>query len=128
MSQMMGWIENRPNKFLNQNFVRQGLPAKCKTQRFRFISLICGMINPESTTFGILTPYPTFSSGMEIVTTLPRASRADAVPCPLQPCYFDKWDFFADIWDCQYAMGFPVCIFMYLGVSLHIFLPIFPIS
>ena len=21
-SQMMGWIENRPNKFLNQNFVR----------------------------------------------------------------------------------------------------------
>jgi len=75
MSQMMGWIENRPNKFLNQNFVPQGLPAKCKTQRFRFISLICGMINPESTTFGVLTPYPTFSSGMEIVTTLPRASR-----------------------------------------------------
>ena len=39
-SQMMGWIENRPNKFLNQNFVRQGLPAKSKTRRFRFISLI----------------------------------------------------------------------------------------
>ena len=38
-SQMMGWIENRPNKFLNQNFVRQGLPAKSKTRRFRFISL-----------------------------------------------------------------------------------------
>ena len=38
-SQMMGWIENRPNKFLNRNFVRQGLPAKCKTRRFRFISL-----------------------------------------------------------------------------------------
>ena len=40
-SQMMGWIKNRPNKFLNQNFVRQGLPAKCKSLRFRFISLIC---------------------------------------------------------------------------------------
>ena len=39
-SQMMGWIENRPNKFLNQNFVRQGLPAKSKSVRFRFISLI----------------------------------------------------------------------------------------
>jgi hypothetical protein len=36
----MGWIENRPNKFLNQNFVRQGLSAKCKTGHFRFISLI----------------------------------------------------------------------------------------
>jgi hypothetical protein len=23
---------NRPNKFLNKNFVRQGLPAKCKTR------------------------------------------------------------------------------------------------
>ncbi len=32
------------------------------------------MINPERTTFGALT-YPTFSSGMEIVTTQPRASR-----------------------------------------------------
>jgi hypothetical protein len=39
-SQMMGWIENRPNKFLNQNFVLQGLPAKSKSVRFRFISLI----------------------------------------------------------------------------------------
>jgi hypothetical protein len=38
-SQMMGWIENRPNKFLNQNFVRQGLPAKSKTRRFRLASL-----------------------------------------------------------------------------------------
>jgi hypothetical protein len=38
-SQMMGWIENRPNKFLNQNFVRHGLPAKSKSVRFRFISL-----------------------------------------------------------------------------------------
>jgi len=55
-------------------------------------------------------------------------STSEAAPCPLQPYYFDKWDFFADIWDCQYAMGFPVCIFMYLGVSLHNFLPIFPIS
>jgi hypothetical protein len=39
-SRMMGWIEIRPNKFLNQNFVRQGSPAKCKTRRFRYISLI----------------------------------------------------------------------------------------
>jgi len=46
---------------------------------------------------------------------------SEAAPCPLQPCYFDKWDLFADIWDCQFAMGFPVCIFMYLGVSLIIF-------
>ena len=53
---------------------------------------------------------------------------SEAAPCPLQPCYFDKWDFFADMWDCHYAVGFPVCIFMYLGVSLHNFLPIFPIS
>jgi hypothetical protein len=36
---IMGWIENRPNKFLNQNFVRQGLPAKSKSVSFRFISL-----------------------------------------------------------------------------------------
>jgi hypothetical protein len=35
-SQMMGWIEKRPNNFLNQNFVRQGLPAKSKSVRFRF--------------------------------------------------------------------------------------------
>jgi len=35
------------------------------------------------------------------------ADTSEAAPCPLQPCYFDKWDFFADIWDCQYAMGFP---------------------
>ena len=53
---------------------------------------------------------------------------SEAAPCPLQPCYFDKWDLFADTWDCQYAMGFPVCIFKYLGVSLHNFIPIFPIS
>jgi len=46
-SQMMGWIENRPNKFLNQNFVRQGLPAKCKTRRFRYISLIFGIYYSE---------------------------------------------------------------------------------
>jgi hypothetical protein len=41
--------------------------------------------------------------------------------CPLQPCYFAKWDIFADTSDCQYAMGFPVCI-------LDNFLPILPIS
>ena len=39
MSQMMGWIENRPNKFLNQNFVRHGIPAKSKSVRFRLNSL-----------------------------------------------------------------------------------------
>jgi hypothetical protein len=38
MSQMMGWIENRPNKFLNQNFVRHGIPAKSKSVRFRLNS------------------------------------------------------------------------------------------
>jgi len=38
---------------------------------------------------------------------------SEAAPCPLQPCYFDKWDLFADTWDCQYAMGFPVCIFKF---------------
>ena len=53
---------------------------------------------------------------------------SEAAPCSLQPCYFDKWDLFADTWDCQYAMGFPLCIFKYLGESLHNFLPIFPIS
>jgi hypothetical protein len=46
---------------------------------------------------------------------------SEAAPCPLQPCYFDKWDFFADTWDCQCAMGLPVCIFNNL-------FPIFPIS
>jgi hypothetical protein len=35
----MGWIEKRPNKFLTQNVVRQGLPAKSLSVRFRFISL-----------------------------------------------------------------------------------------
>ena len=100
MSQMMGWIENRPNKFLNQNFVRQGLPAKCKTRRFRFISLICGMINPESTKFGILTPYPTFSSGMEIVTTLPRASR----PLSLSDLYCQALKDARDCWYLQYQV------------------------
>jgi hypothetical protein len=39
---------------------------------------ICGTINPESTTFGALT-YPTFSSGMEIVISQPRASRPGAL-------------------------------------------------
>jgi hypothetical protein len=46
---------------------------------------------------------------------------SEAAPCPLQPCYFDKWDIFADTWDCQYAMGLPLCIFNNL-------LLIFPIS
>jgi len=39
---------------------------------------ICGMINPDSTTFGTIA-YPTFSSGMEIVLGQPRASRAGAL-------------------------------------------------
>ena len=47
-SQMMSWIEYRPNKFLNQNFVRQGLPAKCKIRRFRFISLNSAIISTSS--------------------------------------------------------------------------------
>jgi hypothetical protein len=36
---MMGWIKIRPNKLLNQNFVRQGLPAKRQMVPFRFTSL-----------------------------------------------------------------------------------------
>ena len=47
-SQMMGWIENRPNKFRNQNFVPQGLPAKCKTQHFRLNSLILLIISVKT--------------------------------------------------------------------------------
>jgi hypothetical protein len=46
---------------------------------------------------------------------------SEAAPCPLQPCYFAKWDIFADTSDYQYVMGFPVCI-------CNHFLPIFPIS
>jgi hypothetical protein len=50
-----------------------------------------------------------------------QSATSEAAPCPLQPCYFDKWDIFADTWDCQYAMGLPLCIFNNL-------LSIFPIS
>jgi hypothetical protein len=39
---------------------------------------ICGMIDPESTSFGTLL-YPTFSPGMKIITSQPRASRAGAL-------------------------------------------------
>jgi hypothetical protein len=39
---------------------------------------ICGMIDPDSTSFGTLV-YPTFSPGMKIVTSQPRASRAGAL-------------------------------------------------
>jgi hypothetical protein len=49
------------------------------------------------------------------------AQSSEAAPCPLQPCYFAKWDILADTWDYQYVMGFPVCIFNH-------FLPIFCIS
>jgi hypothetical protein len=59
------------------------------------------------------------ASSASAATTIDYAS--EAAPCPLQPCYFDKWDIFADTLDCQYAMGFPVCTFKNL-------LPIFPIS
>ena len=45
---------------------------------------------------------------------------SEAAPCPLQPCYFAKWDILADISDYQYVMGFPACIFDH-------FLPIFRI-
>jgi len=46
---------------------------------------------------------------------------SEAAPCPLQPCYFAKWDILANTSDYQYVMGFPVCI-------CNHFLPIFPIS
>ena len=39
---------------------------------------ICGMIDPDSTSFGSIA-YPTFSQGMEIVISQPRASRAGAL-------------------------------------------------
>jgi len=39
---------------------------------------ICGMIDPDSTTFGVIA-YPTFTLGMEIVLGQPRASRAGAL-------------------------------------------------
>jgi hypothetical protein len=55
------------------------------------------------------------------VSTEDSGESSEAAPCPLQPCYFAKWDIFADTSDCQYAMGFPVCI-------LDNFLPILPIS
>jgi hypothetical protein len=50
-----------------------------------------------------------------------KTTTSETAPCPLQPCYFDKWDIFADTWDCQYALGLPVCI-------LNNLLLIFPIS
>jgi hypothetical protein len=47
----------------------------------------------------------------------------------LQPCYFDKWDIFADNGIANTIMGFPLCIFKYLGWLVnHNFLPLFPIS
>ncbi len=46
---------------------------------------------------------------------------SEAALYPLQPCYFAKWDIFADTSDYQYVMGIPVCI-------LNNFLPLFPIS
>jgi len=39
---------------------------------------ICGMIDPDITTFGTIT-YPMLSPGMEIVLGQPRASRASAL-------------------------------------------------
>ncbi len=43
---------------------------------------------------------------------------SEAALCPLQPCYFAKWDILADTSDYQYVMGFPARIFNH-------FLPIF---
>ena len=42
-NRMMGWIENRPTKFLNRNFVRQTLPPKQSMFPFNFgkIGKIC---------------------------------------------------------------------------------------
>ena len=63
----MGWIEKRPNNFLNQNFVRQGLPAKSESVRFRFISLKCRHVSGEEVSVSLLysrtmdrlnTPHP----------------------------------------------------------------------
>jgi hypothetical protein len=48
-------------------------------------------------------------------------SPSEAAPCPLQPCYFAKWDILANTLDYQYVMGFPVCICNHC-------LPIFRIS
>jgi hypothetical protein len=39
-NRMIGWIENRANKFFNRNFIRQMLPPKHTMSRFRFTSLI----------------------------------------------------------------------------------------
>ena len=38
-NQIMGWIENRPNNFSTQNFVRQTFPPIHHMPGFRFISL-----------------------------------------------------------------------------------------
>jgi hypothetical protein len=56
------------------------------------------------------------------------ANASEAAPCPLQPFFFAKWDIFADTWDCQYTIGFPVRIFTYLGLSHQKLCPIFHIS
>jgi hypothetical protein len=51
---------------------------------------------------------------------------SEAAPCPLQPYYFDKWDIFADTWDCQYAMGLPVqYVFLIIYFRSFLFLVIF---
>ena len=45
---------------------------------------------------------------------------SEAAPCPLQPCYFAKWDILADISDSQYVMGFPACIFDHFRLIFRI--------
>ncbi len=73
---------------------------------------------PRSSWRGFQTINSTASSGQ---FRQKKTTPSEAAPCPLQPCYFAKWDIFADTSDCQYAMGFPVCI-------LDNFLRILPIS
>jgi len=67
------------------------------------------------------TPYSSQHRWMEWLVDVQVASHtSEAAPCPLQPCFFAKWDILADISDSQYVMGFPARIFNH-------FLPIFRI-
>ena len=69
----MGWIESRPNKFLNQNFVRQGPPAKCKTRCFRFISLTL----KKKILFLMVVIF------LVLQSLLSRPSNGDIITCPI---------------------------------------------
>ncbi len=71
---------------------------------------------------GLTNTYLSGRGHASLSWALPLASlTSEAAPCPLQPCYFAKWDMLADTSDYQYVMGFPVCI-------CNHFLPIFRIS